>query len=347
MKLSEIRSLDQAEYMHRLRVADACAIWEKYSQNFKFRPCPICESNRSVEIDRFHNSFRVSRCNLCNTPFVNPAPSYESLNDFYQNGMSNKYLNSLYKERDIKNGGFVIDERAKKISQLIESSFRDYEVINVLEIGCNQGGFLSQLRKMLNAKFPNIEFNFYGTDIDADAIDDSHDAELDLRKGWAEEITSDNPEWEGFFDIVCHFELIEHLIKPSYFMQEINRALKKDGFTVFSTPNYEGAEIQVAGYNEYRLLAHSIIPPLHINAFSTHNISLFSVLNGFDVKEITTPGKLDVDCVEKYINKKEKYEGVYSRIKTMTDEDKAWLQALIAHVKGSSSMMVVLQKNCA
>lgn len=348
MKLDEIRSLEEAEKMHSLRVEDAKLIWKKYSKTFELRDCPICGSLEYIPVESFHGTFGVSQCIKCNTPFVNPAPSAESLMDFYNNGASNKLLNSLYKKRNLKGGTFVVDQRVNRISRLIGEKFVDKGEVRILEVGCNQGGFLFKLKNHLEDQFTDKVFKFFGVDIDKSAIENSIDSDLNLKHGTAENFAETNPEWRNSFDVVCHFELIEHLVSPKEFCIAIKNVMKPDAFMVFTTPNLDGAEIKASHYNDYRLLAHTIVPPFHINSFGTKNISLFSFLNGFYIDEVTTPGQLDVDCIEKYSDKAKSIKDVYRQISKLGETEKAWLQSLIVELDASSSMMVVLRndQNC-
>jgi len=48
------------------------------------------------------------------------------------------------------------------------------------------------------------------------------------------------PFGDNTFDVLCSFQVIEHLEKPEHFFKEANRVLKKDGLLIISTPNPEG-----------------------------------------------------------------------------------------------------------
>ena len=98
------------------------------------------------------------------------------------------------------------------------------------------------------------------------------------------ELTASNAEAyvksaAGRYDIILHFELIEHLADPYTFMTSLYSLLKTDGVMFFSTPNADGLEMLASGYNDFRLLAHSIFPPMHLNAFSVSNIGHFASVN--------------------------------------------------------------------
>ena len=59
------------------------------------------------------------------------------------------------------------------------------------------------------------------------------------------------PYFSGFFDLVCMFEVLEHLPNDKYVLKEISRILKKDGILIISFP------LHMAKYNDYdRFVGH-------------------------------------------------------------------------------------------
>ncbi|WP_218837282.1 hypothetical protein, partial [Helicobacter pullorum] len=145
------------------------------------------------------------------------------------------------------------------------------------------------------------------------------------------------------FDFIVHYELIEHLVNPSLFMNIIKENLKINGMTIFTTPNILGLEAQAIGYNEERLQVHSVFPPMHLNSFSTQNILYFSIINGFKLKNLDTPGNLDVAALA-YKNDDLSISELRFLSK-MDDEYKGGIQYLIKFLNASSYMRVVLEKN--
>lgn len=89
------------------------------------------------------------------------------------------------------------------------------------------------------------------------------------------------------------FELIEHLGSPKIAMTEIYNWLKFGG-VMLSTPNIEGLENIITGYNGSRVLAHAICPPQHIQGFSRITLSLLAFLTGFHIEEIKAVGSFDI-----------------------------------------------------
>ncbi|CAM2808949.1 class I SAM-dependent methyltransferase [Helicobacter burdigaliensis] len=149
------------------------------------------------------------------------------------------------------------------------------------------------------------------------------------------------------FDFVLHYELLEHLPKPSEFVQSIYKNLKEKGRMIFTTPNYLGLEAQALDYNkEERLQVHSIFPPMHLNAFSTQNILYFARINNFRLKYLDTPGKLDFAAVEFCREQMENLDlkEVVKAISVLEDEIKGSIQYLISYLKGSTYMRVVFEK---
>jgi hypothetical protein len=118
--------------------------------------------------------------------------------------------------------------------------------------------------------------------------------------------------------------------------------LSINGKMVFTTPNILGLDNQALNYNNMRYLAHALFPPMHINAYSTINISYFLISNNFAVNEIKTPGKFDVDLLsqcKKYLN-----EDLFKDFILLEEADKALIQTLLMRLNASSHMQCIATK---
>ena len=290
-----------------------------------------------MEADDFHGSYKIKRCNTCSSHSVNPAPNEEALNDYYNNGKCNLLLDDLLKARYKKTADFILDDRIKIVLDLIGGINKGD--VNLLEIGCSSGTFLAKLKHFIAEKFPDKRILLAGIDIDANAIQSCVDKELELTVANAETFARSAV---GKYDIIVHFELIEHLIDPFSFMTNLHKLLTTNGCMLFTTPNAGGLEMMASGYNDFRLLAHSIFPPMHLNAFSVANMTHFAIRCGFQVMEISTPGKLDIDmltvCADDIDN-----DGL-KRLTTLDEETKGLIQYLVTFLHGSSHMRCILKK---
>lgn len=337
------RSLEEAEMIYQARITDARANWERFKATFSERDCPICGSAKKRAEDSFRDTFGVDRCLACNTPYVNPVPGEEALADYYRNAESVRMCNQVLKKRSGEKKHFIADERMKVVLGLAGKWAQRQGKLNILEIGCNQGAFLSGLHRALEDSYPHLECELTGIDIDAGAVAMGEDPGVTLLHESAGSLGA-KEKWQNYFGLVLCFELIEHLPDPAAFMQDAFRVLADGGGMVITTPNAGGLEIRAAGYNHYRLLSHTIFPPFHLNSFSTANITHFALRNGFNVETIETPGKLDVDLVGIYAENSSTVPDIYREIPGLSEECRGWLQALVSDLKVSSNMLVVLGK---
>lgn len=335
------RSSADAEKVYLQRIEDATYIYNKHHQNFTERNCPVCNSSRYTKKDTFHGMYGIDQCDICGSSFVNPAPSIEALSDYYENCLCNRQLSKIIKARYDSND-FINDDRVQLILKVVEQILQTKEsdrTIKILEVGCNNGAFLSKLRQALENTHANEKFELYGVDIDPVAIKNTVDEQLNLFHGFAEDIAK---EHQNTYDIVLHFELIEHLINPRLFVASIHSMLGNNGKMIFTTPNFLGLDNQALHYNNMRYLAHAIFPPMHINAFSTKNMSHFLISNNFAVEEIATPGKLDVDMLYQCTDYLQ--EDLFKDITLLDEETRALLQQLMVRMNVSSHMQCIATK---
>ncbi|HEC1798076.1 TPA: methyltransferase domain-containing protein [Campylobacter lari] len=340
--IDQLRSIEDSKLLYKQRIDDAVQFYKKYGDKFVFRKCPICNSDSSTSIEPFIDLYSVAKCNVCNSIYVDLVPTNEQLADYYNHCYSNIIYANLNKTNKTQ---FKYKERVDFLySQIIDYvNYHNLSDINILEIGCNNGYFLSLLKNKLNKL--KIKKNLYGIDLDSNAIKEGMEREgggdCDLKL-----FSMDASELGGLgvkFDFIVHYELIEHLVNPVQFMRIINENLQTNGVTIFTTPNILGLEAKAIGYNEERLQVHSVFPPMHLNSFSTQNILYFSIVNGFKLKSLDTPGNLDVAAL---VYKNDNLNIRELRfISKMSDKYKGKIQYLIKFLNASSYMRVVLEKN--
>ena len=333
------RSVNDAEKIFKQRLSDAKYIYKKYSKDFVTRVCPYCESDQFKKVDEFHNMYGICQCRKCNSSFVNPVPSIEAISDYYENCKCNRQLSQVIKKRYNSND-FINDDRVQLVcSQIDKVVARKKSKISILEVGCNNGAFLSKLQQALDLKYKGFSFELDGVDIDSDAINNPVNRELNLMHGLAEDISD---TCTNKYDLIIHFELIEHLIDPISFVNSIYKMLKSEAIMVFTTPNILGLDNQALGYNKTRYLAHGLFPPMHLNAFSTQNIVHFLATNGFMVDEIETPGMLDIDMLNLCIGEIDK--SVFQSIAHLDQNMRALIQEFLVEMKVSSHMQCIAIK---
>ena len=99
----------------------------------------------------------------------------------------------------------------------------------VLEIGCGKGDFLTKLR---SAGHEGI-----GLEINDEAIRLGTASGHDIRRGTIEEFAAacDKP-----FDVVCAFQVLEHVTEPMTFLSASLACLRDGGLAIFAVPNGEG-----------------------------------------------------------------------------------------------------------
>jgi len=99
----------------------------------------------------------------------------------------------------------------------------------VLEVGCGKGDFLTKLR---SAGHEGI-----GLEINDEAIRLGAASGHDIRRGTIEEFAAgcDKP-----FDVVCAFQVLEHVTEPMSFLSACLVCLRDGGLAIFAVPNGEG-----------------------------------------------------------------------------------------------------------
>jgi SAM-dependent methyltransferase len=99
----------------------------------------------------------------------------------------------------------------------------------VLEVGCGTGQFLSLLM--------HPDCRTTGIDINPRAVNEARNRGINAIESPLADFAGRN---EGRFDVVCSFQVLEHLADPHTFIQMCLALTKPGGTLIFSTPNSDG-----------------------------------------------------------------------------------------------------------
>lgn len=154
--------------------------------------------------DRLH--FQIVKCNHCGLIRSNPIIPLQNLKKLYQ---ESKFT---YGE-EIENLQLTYGFYLKRLD--------DYGVIKgkLLEIGCGNGFFLEEA---LELGYKEV----WGVEPSRDAI---NKASTKVKKHIIHDFFRPGIFMPNKFDVICFFQVLDHVLNPSQFLSECHRILKPDG----------------------------------------------------------------------------------------------------------------------
>lgn len=241
--------------------------------------CPACGSTESSpEFEKHQFPYRT--CNTCRTLYMSPRPSPDVMDSYYSNSE-----NYAYWAEHI----FPASEQSRKeklhrpwLNRILDLCDR-YAVRRrqLVEIGPGFGTFCSVANE--EAAFASV-LAVEPTPEMAEACRSRGVTVLEKR---VEDVVDEISD----ADVAVAFEVVEHLFEPQSFFEQVGRFLKPGGLLIVSCPNGEGFDIST-------LREESLaIDPEHVNLFNPASLSLLAERCGFEVLEVTTPGRLDAEFV--------------------------------------------------
>ena len=339
---SNNRTKKKAIEIFNQRIKDSIEVYEKFNKSFFKRNCPVCNSSKFSRLEKFHNRYEIGSCQRCNTFYVTLCPNKDALDYYYNKCKCNKIFEKILSKRSESNT-VIYSDRLNSVLDKIEKLLFNKDQIKILEIGCNSGSFLQSIYLCLKDRNQVSNVNITGIDIDSNAIYNRKcDSSIELINSNVEDFLLENSKK---YDLILHFELIEHLVDPRKFIFSISNLLNKEGIMYFHTPNIEGFDNLKLPYNNLRPLAHGIFPPMHLQGFSPSTISFLLLNCGFNIKKIETPGNFDVDIVASYLDLKTKDDLILNFVDSLSKDQKNGLQEIICFTKSSSHMTVECNLN--
>lgn len=298
--------------------------------------CPACAKTKS-RYAFTKLGFVYEDCDDCGTLFVNPRPATAAFDHYYQNAPSVEFwATDFYRDTAEARRKAIFKPRAKLILDLVAEHLGP-NPSSIIDIGSGYGILCDELRKLVASDVGIIAVE------PAPALSDTcRSMGLNVIPLFANAVTEAQIRQFEKPDVPLRaatcFELLEHLYDPLAFLLDIGRLIGPGGMLVATTLNGLGFDLAVL-----REHSKSIHPPHHINFFNPESVKQLFERAGFIVKEISTPGRLDVDIADK---QKDDVADLFLRQLLDMDKDvKARFQSFLREAGLSSHMMVVAKRS--
>jgi len=298
---------------------------------FVHMPCPACGMD-DFESKFVKNGINYVDCKVCQTFYVDPRPTSDILEWFYQGSLNYEFWNKYI---------FPASEDARRekifvprVDHLLElCSKYGIETNSILEIGSGFGTFCAEL------KTRNVFSRVVGVEPTPELAETCRKRGLEIMEMPVEKIQLDA---EDLFDVIASFEVIEHLFSPIDFVRHMARLLKPGGVVILTCPNGQGFDIETLG------TLSDIIDHEHLNYFNPESLAQLLTRCELKVLENSTPGVLDAELVRNKILKNEFDVSNQPFLKKVLIDD--WdnlgqpFQEFIVQQRLSSNMWMVARK---
>jgi len=240
--------------------------------------CPGCLSkNNETTFDK--DGFNYCLCGKCGSYFVSPRPTDEALSDFYKNSSSGIFLRkTLLKNTLEARSKNIFSYRTQWITGLVEEYQPNPKVF--LDYGTRYPIFLNELNS--TGIFSSL-FLLNPECYNKDELLPCHS-----------KVVENNYILENEVDVFAAFEIVERVFSPRELFRRAFKACRDGGLFVITSATSSGFEYQV-------LKEHSpnIIVPDRLNILALETLAEQIKTAGFEIIEVSTPGRLDVEIVKR------------------------------------------------
>lgn len=255
------------------------------------RNCPCCNSNKFNKIC-LKDGLDIVQCKLCDLIFVSPTFNYQHYINLYSNKKYQKIVKQLGEKSHIYRLKRFGNERVNIIEKYLRNKKKNIEV---LDIGCSTGFFIEACNKK--------GWKTLGLELNPSAVNFGQKRGLNIKN-------SDflKTKFKRKFDVICAFDVLEHLYDPLKVVKKAYRNLNKGGLLFVYVPNWQSASRLLLGEEN----AHFIWPTHHLTYFTPLTLKTFLNKSKFETIFWETQG-LDAYDINWYLNYKKLNSNFYEK----------------------------------
>lgn len=200
--------------------------------------CKICSSpniKHQFEASNVHGRlilgdeiFDIMHCQDCKVSFVPIEPDQDHYKKYYAENYYQGSSNSRLVEATLR---FLNRLSFQRRLALIKRFYKKHGPIDILEIGCGKGEFLSFL--------PN-DFRKFGAEIHPAGLQHMRANYPDIQTINTSITDTEFPGSPASYQVIGLWHVLEHLAQPRLFFNKISQLLSPDGLLIFDIPNAGG-----------------------------------------------------------------------------------------------------------
>lgn len=286
MKETDIRPADLFDQYLALCEEDISDLFADQSEFIEIH-CPCCgPAEHQFAFDK--SGMAYVTCSKCDSLFLSPRPSKAQIEQYYRKSKGAKFwASTFYRATEEARRKALFRPRARLVAKLHER-YGQGTTGTFTDVGAGYGIFLEEIAKL--DRFNRVVGIEPGAAM----------AKSCRVKGF--EVVEKAVEQVGPGELptsfAAAFEVLEHVFDPQEFLRAVAGILEPGGLFLMTTLTVTGFDIQVLWER-----SNSVHPPAHINLLSVRGIEKLFKLSGFEVLELSTPGKLDVDIVRNMVGR--------------------------------------------
>jgi len=232
-------------------------------------PCCVCNNLDSHELfdvefltHTYPGLFHIRKCNECGLIFNSPRLPDEKFPELY--------LDSYYfYKKSNQEAFFRTIQIYQRTVALLDENIKNKEV---LEIGSAKG-YLLAVMKRLGWKVQGIDISTVAADFAKRKL------KVTTEQGRLEDYVKKTGSDKKKFPLILAIDVIEHVLYPKQFIEDIAGITAPDGKVIIDTPNGNAANIDLdqGGWKGFN--------PFHVFLFSVDNLTTMFAEHGFVVEK--------------------------------------------------------------